>query len=57
MEKLRKMHWVAMNHVLRYSRGTIEYGMRYLGGDGLRLQGYSNSVWPGSVVDRKSTLG
>jgi hypothetical protein len=35
----------------------MEYGLRYLGGDGVRLQGYSDSDWAGSAVDRKSTSG
>ena len=30
MCELRQMHWVAANHVLRYLRGTIGYGLRYL---------------------------
>jgi hypothetical protein len=44
-------------HVLRYLRGTMEYGLRYLGGDGVELQGYTDSDWEGSAVDRKSTSG
>jgi hypothetical protein len=51
------VHWVATKHVLRYLRGTIGFGMRYVGGDGVRLHGYSDSDWEGSAVDRKSTYG
>jgi hypothetical protein len=43
MVELRHVHWIATEHVLRYLRGTMEYGLRYLGGDGVRLQGYSDS--------------
>jgi hypothetical protein len=52
---LRQVHWVAVKHVLRYLRGTMEYGMRYLGGDGVRLQGYTDLDWAGSAGDRKNT--
>jgi hypothetical protein len=41
----------------RYLRGTMEYGLRYLGGDGVELQGYTDSDWEGSAVDKKSTSG
>jgi hypothetical protein len=37
MVELRKVHWIVMKHVLRYLRGTMEYGLRYLGGDGVDL--------------------
>jgi hypothetical protein len=35
----------------------VGYGLQYLGGDGVRLQGYSDSDWAGSDTDQKSTLG
>ena len=44
-------------HVLRYIASTVDYGMDYVRGDGVRLTGYSNSDWAGCVVDRKSTSG
>jgi hypothetical protein len=31
------VHWIAVKHVLRDLRGTMEYELRYLGGDGVRL--------------------
>jgi hypothetical protein len=41
----------------RYLRGTVEYGLRYLGDGEVKLQGYSDSDWAGSATDRKSTSG
>jgi hypothetical protein len=46
-----------MKHVLRYLRGTIGYGLRYAYSVDMRLQGYVDSDWAGSAVDRKSTSG
>lgn len=43
--------------MLRYLQGTIGYGLQYLGEDGVRLQGYSDSDWVGSDIDWKSTFG
>jgi hypothetical protein len=57
MVEPRQVHWVATKHVLRYLRGTIGFGLRYVRGDGVRLHGYSDLDWAGSAVDRKSTSG
>jgi hypothetical protein len=54
MVEPRRVHWIAAKHVLRYLRGTMEYGLRYVRSDGVQLQGYIDSNWAGSVVDRKS---
>jgi hypothetical protein len=53
----RKIHWVATKHILRYLKGTIEFGFQYLQGDQVNLVGYSDSYWDGSTIDRKSTYG
>jgi hypothetical protein len=53
----RKIHWVAAKHILRYLKGTIEFGLQYLQGDQVNLMGYSDSDWAGSIADRKSTYG
>ena len=51
------MRWVVANNVLIYLRGIVEYRLRYLGGDGVRMQEYSDSNWVGSASSWKSTLG
>jgi hypothetical protein len=53
----RQVHWVETHHVLGYLRGIVGFGLRYVGGDGERLHGYSYSYWEGSEVDRKRTYG
>eukprot|EP00253_Pinus_taeda_P004262 PITA_04262 len=50
------IHWIGAKNLLRYLRGTIAYGLRYTAGD-VRLLGYTDVDWAGSVVDRKSTFG
>jgi hypothetical protein len=50
----RHVHWMAKKHMLRYPCGTIGYGLRYVSGGDVKLQGYTNSDWVGSAVDQKS---
>jgi hypothetical protein len=57
MVEPRRVHWVAAKHVLRYLKGTVDYGLNYERGDGVRLIGYTDSDWAGCVSDRKSTSG
>eukprot|EP00253_Pinus_taeda_P032360 PITA_32360 len=49
------IHWIGAKNLLRYLRGTITYGLRYTVED-VRLLGYADADWAGSVVDRKSTF-
>jgi hypothetical protein len=37
MVEPRHKHWVATKHVLRYLRGTLEYGLSYFGGGEVKL--------------------
>lgn len=54
MVEPRKEHWVATKHVLKYLKGTVEYGLRYPRDGEVKLQGYTDLDWVGSAVDRKS---
>ena len=52
-----KMFWKVAKHVLRYLRGTSQYGLWYRRTEGVKLQGFTDADWAGSPSDRKSTSG
>jgi hypothetical protein len=49
-----QIHRIGAKNLLRYIRGTINHRLRYNVGS-LRLHGYTDADWVGSVVDHKST--
>lgn len=52
------LHYTAVKRVLRYIKGTLDYGLVYNEGSGnYLLSGYSDSDHAGSMDDRKSTTG
>ena len=53
----RWVHLVAAKHVMRYLKGTIDFGLYYDGSHEYRLYGYADAYWAGSISDRKGTLG
>ncbi|MCW4346512.1 MAG: reverse transcriptase domain-containing protein [Candidatus Thiodiazotropha endolucinida] len=58
LSKPLQSHWVAIKHVLRYIRGTLDYELCYKKcTDGLALIGYSDADWASSEDDRRSTSG
>ena len=57
MVEPRRVHWIATKHVMRYIARTVDYGLHYVRGDGVRLVGYSDSNWVGCASDWKSTSG
>ncbi len=50
-------HWIAVKRILRYLKGTAEFGLQYLASNTEDLHGYSDSDWGGDLDDRKSTSG
>ena len=51
----RHIHLVGEKHVMRYLKGTLDYGLRYVSDGEIRLHGFTDSDWAGSAKDRKST--
>ena len=54
---LRHVHLISTKHILRYLRGIIDYGLKYEANQKINLEGYVDSDWAGSAIDRKSTSG
>ena len=52
-----RKHWTAVKRILRYLKGTGEYGLLYSTSDQEDLHGFSDSDWAGDLEDRKSTSG
>ena len=51
-------HWIALKHVLRYLKGTLDFELCYRNcDDGRRLIGYSDADWVSSTDDRRSISG
>ena len=50
----RHAHLVA-KHAMRYLKGTIECGLKYEVNQKINLEGYVDSYWVGSSIDRKNT--
>ncbi|XP_042006058.1 secreted RxLR effector protein 161-like [Salvia splendens] len=57
MENPTTSHFKAAKRILRYLRGTIDYGLFYSQSNDYKLVGYSDSDWAGDNDDRKSTSG
>jgi len=53
----KEVHLKAVKRIIRYVKGTTEYGLWYPMGTSLDLIGYSDADWAGSADDRKSTSG
>eukprot|EP00253_Pinus_taeda_P003800 PITA_03800 len=52
-----KLFWKVVKHVLRYLRGTSQYGLWYKWTEGMKLQGFTYADWARSPSDWKSTSG
>jgi hypothetical protein len=53
----RCVNLVAAKHVMRYLKGTLDFGLSYTRDHDFKLIGYTDLDWAGSVSDRKSTSG
>lgn len=52
-----KVHWSAVKRILRYLRGTPDYGLAFSLDSCGKCVGYSDADWGGDLDDRKSTSG
>ena len=50
-------HLKATKRILRYIKGTIDFGLFYSSSKDYNLVGYSDSDWAGDMDERKSTTG
>jgi hypothetical protein len=57
MKTPHEIHWKAAKRILRYVRGTVQFGIHYSSGGTPLLVGFTDSDWAGDPDDRKSTIG
>ncbi|XP_019157304.1 PREDICTED: uncharacterized protein LOC109153871 [Ipomoea nil] len=50
-------HWGLVKRVLRYIKGTLDYGLRLTPSSSSGIHAFSDSDWAGCPIDRKSTSG
>ena len=52
-----EMHIKAAKRVMRYVKGTYDFGIKFTRSREFKLVGFSDSDWGGSIDDMKSTSG
>jgi hypothetical protein len=57
MVKPVELFWKAGKHLLRYMKGTYEYGLWYKQMNEVMLHGFIDADWVGNPMDRGSTSG
>ena len=57
LNTLRHVHIMVAKHAVRYQKGTVDYGLKYEANQKINLEGYVDSDWVGSAIDRNSTSG
>ena len=51
----RNVHLIATNHIMRYLKGTIDYGLQYEVNQNINLEGYVD--WDGSATIGRALWG
>jgi hypothetical protein len=51
------VHWAAVKRILRYLKGTIDFGITIKPSSSFSITAFSDSDWAGCQNDRKSTTG
>ena len=49
----RHVYVISTKHILRYLKGIVDYGLKYEANMKINLEGYVDSDWAGSAIDRK----
>ncbi|GJY33208.1 ribonuclease H-like domain-containing protein [Tanacetum coccineum] len=57
MHDPREPHFSALKRILRYVRGTLDYGLQLFSSSTTDLVAYSDADWAGCPTTRMSTLG
>ncbi|XP_017980980.1 PREDICTED: uncharacterized mitochondrial protein AtMg00810-like [Theobroma cacao] len=57
MQKSSEFHFIAAKRVLRYVKGTMNFGLKFSKKSSNNLLGYCDSDWAGSLEDSRSTTG
>ena len=57
LAKPRENHMMIVKRILRYLKGTKDYGLWYKLGENLDLKVFTDADWAGNIDDRKSTSG
>ena len=47
-------HWMGVKRILRYVKGTLNYGLKFSAGDD-SLLGFSDADWAGDIYSQCST--
>lgn len=53
----KENHLMAIKRIMRYLKGTIDYGLFYKKGGNFEFKTFTNADWAGCVDDRKSIRG
>ena len=52
MSNPSKDHWIAVKRLLRYLKGTLNYGLRFSDIENDKIVGFANADWAGDVDSR-----
>ncbi|KAK4381916.1 Retrovirus-related Pol polyprotein from transposon RE1 [Sesamum angolense] len=57
MQSPRSSHLDAAKRILRYIKGSLDYGLLYKNSNDFKLKGFTDADWVGDASDRRSTSG
>ena len=56
LENPKESHMMAIKRIMRYLKGTQDYGLWYKIGGNMDLKIFTDADWAGSIDDRKSLV-